>query len=77
VKHEIGSHGWWHGEARWALNGIYDSILRLLEQGCITRSKARELVMYATVFPSREPPPKAPWDELDWKDPEPEDTQGQ
>ncbi|HAM59723.1 MAG TPA: hypothetical protein DCQ64_31660 [Candidatus Rokubacteria bacterium] len=67
MKHQIGSHGWWCGEARWAMRGIHDSILRLFEQGAITRSKARELLQYGAGYPT-DPVPKAPWDELNWLD---------
>ena len=72
-KHPIGSDGWYRGEARYTVGGTVDCILRLLEQGSITRSKARELVAYATGdAPHRKDGlPEAPWAELRWDGPDP------
>ena len=63
---EIGSRGWFYGEARWAIHGTVDSVLRLFEQGCISRSKCREVLKWATGYEHGEPLPRAPWDELNW-----------
>jgi len=67
-KHSIGTEAWYRGEARYAVLGTVDCILRLLEQGAVTRSKARELVAYATGDASQRKDglPEAPWDDLYW-----------
>lgn len=64
----IGSLGWWYCSTPFALRGVIECILRLLEQQRITRRKAVGLVRYAMRGYVGEAPPSAPWDELDWGD---------
>jgi hypothetical protein len=69
---EIGTRGWYATAPRWDRHGVVDSILRLLVQEVITRTKAVELLRYATEVWSRSvlqgmvPAPTAPWDHLNW-----------
>lgn len=62
-----GTIEWWTQPPLWT-RGPVDSVLRLLQQDAITRSKARELLAYVFAgCPHRDqPPPPAPWEELDW-----------
>lgn len=63
-----GSLEWWKGAPITGAHGVFDSILRLLELGAISRSKCMELQRYAERFSALrgEPVPRAPWEELQW-----------
>jgi hypothetical protein len=66
---EIGTLDWYRTAPQWDQRGVVHSILRLLEQQAITRTKAVELLRYATevAWQGRTmPAPKAPWDDLNW-----------
>lgn len=71
---EIGSREWWLVAGLFALRGPVDTILRLLEQQEITRTKARELLFYTArvtgghwMKPAPEEAlPDAPWAKLNW-----------
>jgi hypothetical protein len=65
---EIGTMGWYRNAPQWAHRGVVHSIFRLLEQQAITRTKAVELLRYASVIRrgGRDEPPRAPWSDLNW-----------
>ena len=66
---EIGTREWYAGAPRWDRRGVVDSILRLLEQEAITRTKAVEMLRYAMDVAwqaSTRLVPPAPWDDLNW-----------
>ena len=65
---EIGSGRWYTWETRYGPRGVLDSVLRLLEQRLVSRSKARELLEYAVDgrFNRAGHAPSAPWASLDW-----------
>jgi len=60
--HKIGTDDWWNSLSD-RPRGPIDAILRLLEQGEISRAKALELI---TARLSEEPLQLAPWDKLNW-----------
>jgi hypothetical protein len=43
----VGSPDWWLGAPMWGARGVIDTILRLFEQGVISRAKARDM-LYAS-----------------------------
>jgi hypothetical protein len=69
---------WWYETPYDGARGKADTILKLLEQGEITRAKARELLQFAHDAPlhlcgmeacrrrQEQMLPSAPWDKLDW-----------
>lgn len=66
-----GTEEWWESAPVWGARGIVDTVLRLLEQEEITRSKAREILEdYFGKKPGDVPHvpwvPRAPWDKLNW-----------
>lgn len=65
-----GTLEWWKRAPLTGARGVFDSILRLLEVGAISRSKCMELQRYAERFSALrgEPPPRAPWGDLHWGD---------
>lgn len=70
----IGSPQWW-ANGPYRIRGPADSILRLLEQQEISRSKAREMLAWAehtrwgtAKLKTHGPHPVAAWDKLNWCD---------
>lgn len=65
-----GTLEWWKRAPLTGARGVFDSILRLLEVGAISRSKCMELQRYAERFSALrgEQPPRAPWGDLHWGD---------
>ena len=70
---------WWQTSPTWLARGVVDTILRLLEQEEITRSRARELIRDAMCDRGGEHDssqdcrklnqdrcPAMPWDKLNW-----------
>jgi hypothetical protein len=68
ITDEIGSPNWWRGPA-FASQGPVETILRLLEQKTISRSRALNLLQYVFAGGAQDHSrviPSAPWDELNW-----------
>jgi len=71
---KIGTARWW-SEQPFGVRGPVDATLRLLEQGEISRSKAREMLAWCdkTRFGTARlkmcgAQPEAPWEKLNWSD---------
>lgn len=58
---------WWQSPV-WRKRGPADGILRLVEQGAITRGKAIELIRDRVAGETWSSLPPAPWDKLNWSD---------
>ena len=60
---QIGTKRWLCGTPLWGARGVIDTVLRLLEQEEITRSKARELIEAAWNGKEIQ---DVSWDKLNW-----------